>query len=212
MAQQAGAESNRTLARAASILDAVAVAPRTAAELATHTGLSPSTAHRLAVAMVEYGFLRRTEEGSFVAGERIDTGQLAATAQAVLERLRDEFDETAQLWVRRGSERVCLLSADSRRELRVTLPVGARIPLPSGSAGQVLDNDKAALESIASRGWHESIGARTPELASVSAPVYEGSRIVAAVCVALPRSRVLVSPGADFGDRVAAAARSLSSH
>jgi DNA-binding IclR family transcriptional regulator len=199
--------SNRTLERAAAILDALDLAAVSASELARRTGLSVSTAHRLALSMVEYGFLRRTESGDFRLGPRFVRTAMETAALPVLEQLREATGETAQLWVRRGQERVCTLSVDSRQELRAALPRGSRLPLPAGSSGRLLAEEPAAMEQVAAQGWVESVGVRTPGLGSVSAPVLLHGQVTAAVCVAMPLARARVSPGADFGAAVAEAAR-----
>jgi DNA-binding IclR family transcriptional regulator len=198
---------NRTLERAAAILDAVGPASVTASELARRTGLSVSTTHRLALSMVEYGFLRRADSGSFRLGHRFVRTTLESSALPVLEELRETTGETAQLWIRRGNERVCVLSADSRHELRATLPPGSRLQLPAGSSGRLLAGETDALRELETGGWVESVGMRTPGLGSVSAPVRTQGNIVAAICLAMPLARVAHSPGADFGDAVLRAAQ-----
>lgn len=199
--------SNRTLERVAAILDAVDPAAVSASELARRTGLSVSTAHRLALSMVEYGFLRRTESGDFRLGHRFVRTAMESSAMPVLEQLRETTGETTQLWVRRGQERICTLSFDSHHELRVAVPPGARLPLPAGSSGRLLAEESEALGEAAAQGWVESVGLRTPGQGSVSAPVFLHDRMIAAVCLAMPLTRVKVSPGADFGAVVAEAAR-----
>jgi DNA-binding IclR family transcriptional regulator len=201
--------SNRTLERAAAILDAVGRSAISGSELSRRTGLSLSTAHRLALQMVDYGFLRRTEDGTFRLGQRFVRSALENAALPVLHELRDSTGETAQLWVRRGDERVCLLSADSRHELRATLPPGSRLPLPAGSSGRLLAADDEVLAELASAGWIESVGSRTPGLGSISAPVQTGEGIIAAVCLAMPLARVTGSPGQDHGAVVVRAARRI---
>ncbi|MFB0834576.1 IclR family transcriptional regulator [Arthrobacter halodurans] len=198
---------NRTLERTAAILDAVGPASVTASELARRTGLSVSTTHRLALSMVEYGFLRRADSGSFRLGHRFVRTTLESSALPVLEELRETTGETAQLWIRRGNERVCVLSADSRHELRATLPPGSRLQLPAGSSGRLLAGEPDALRELETGGWVESVGMRTPGLGSVSAPVRTQGNIVAAICLAMPLARVAHSPGADFGDAVLRAAQ-----
>ena len=178
--------SNRTLERAAAILDAVGRSAVSASELSRQTGLSVSTAHRLALQMVDYGFLRRTESGTFRLGDRFVRSALENAGMPVLQELRDSTGETAQLWVRRGDERVCLLSADSQHELRAILPAGSRLPLPQGSSGRLLAAEDDALAELAEVGWIESIGTRTPGLGSISAPVQTDEGIIAAVCLAMP--------------------------
>jgi DNA-binding IclR family transcriptional regulator len=201
--------SNRTLERAAAILDAVGRSAISGSELSRRTGLSLSTAHRLALQMADYGFLRRTEDGTFRLGQRFVRSALENAALPVLHELRDSTGETAQLWVRRGDERVCLLSVDSRHELRATLPPGSRLPLPAGSSGRLLAADDEELAELASAGWIESVGSRTPGLGSISAPVQTGEGIIAAVCLAMPLARVTGSPGQDHGAVVVRAARRI---
>ncbi|RAM37000.1 IclR family transcriptional regulator [Arthrobacter globiformis] len=202
--------NNRTLERAAAILDAVGRSAVSASELSRRTGLSLSTAHRLALQMVDYGFLRRTESGTFRLGQRFVRSALENAALPVLHELRDTTGESAQLWVRRGDERVCLLSADSRHELRATLPPGSRLPLPAGSSGRLLAADDEVLAELASAGWIESVGSRTPGLGSISAPVQTEEGIIAAVCLAMPLARVTGSPGQDHGAVVVQAARRIA--
>lgn len=202
--------SNRTLERAAAILDAVGRSAVSASELSRQTGLSVSTAHRLALQLADYGFLRRTDTGAFRLGDRFVRSALENAGMPVLQELRDRTGETAQLWVRRGDERVCLLSADSRHELRATLPPGSRLPLPQGSSGRLLAADEDTVAELAAVGWVESVGIRTPGLGSISAPVQTDEGIVAAVCLAMPLARVIESPGKDHGDEVIHAAQRIA--
>lgn len=202
--------SNRTLERAAALLDAVGRSAASASELSRQTGLSLSTAHRLALQLADYGFLRRTSDGAFRLGDRFIRTAMENAGMSILHDLRDRTGETAQLWVRRGDERVCLLSADSRHELRATLPPGSRLPLPQGSSGRLLAADDDALAELAAVGWIESVGARTPGLGSISAPVRTDEGIIAAVCLAMPLARVSESPGRDHGDLVVQAAQRIA--
>ncbi|MFI7481286.1 IclR family transcriptional regulator [Kocuria sp. M1R5S2] len=202
--------SNRTLERVAAILDAVNLSSASASELARRTGLSVSTAHRLALSMVDYGFLRRTESGDFRLGQRFVQSTLEKIALPVLTGLRDATGESAQLWIRRGEDRICLVTVDSPQELRATLPAGSRLALPAGSSGRLLANEPEALDELEAHGWVESSGRRTPGLGSVSAPVCLRGQTLATVCLAMPLARVQVSPGTDFGNAVAAAARRIS--
>jgi DNA-binding IclR family transcriptional regulator len=104
-----------------------------------------------------------------------------------------------QLYIRDGDARVCVESIESPHELRTIVPVGARLPLTAGSAGHVLTEP--------GDGWVASVGEREPGVASVSAPVRAGGRVVAAVSVSGPIERTTRRPGARYGDAVLAAAR-----
>ena len=202
--------SNRTLERAAAILDAVGRSPRSPSEQCPRTGQALTTPHPRAQPLGDYDFLRRTDSGAFRLGDRFVRSALENAGIPVLNDLRDHTGETAQLWVRRGDERVCLLSADSRHELRATLPPGSRLPLPQGSSGRLLAAEEEALAELASVGWIESVGSRTPGLGSVSAPVRTDEGIIAAVCLAMPLARVSESPGKDHGGLVVRAAERIA--
>ncbi|MCX2729423.1 helix-turn-helix domain-containing protein [Saccharopolyspora sp. NFXS83] len=195
------------LDRVVAILDAVERRPMGSSELARHLGLSAPTAQRLAAGMVAHNLLRRDAEGRHHLGQRFASSQLADAATPVLEWLVQETGESAQLWVRRGDQRLCLVGAESESELRVFLPAGSALPQSEGgSAAAALSADDS---SESNRRWFESVSQRTPGLGSVSAPVRAHGEIVAAVCVAAPLPRV-PSPGEAFGHLVAQAAEPVA--
>lgn len=200
---------NRSLQRAAAILDAVEDAPRTVSEIARITEVSVSATHRLTSDMLELGFLRRTAEGQYFLGRRFNRSTVGEVARPFLEACRDETGETTQLWIRQGDFRVCVTSEDSNHELRATLPELAKLRLPSGSAGNLLAGTPEALLSLDRNGWVESISKRTPGLSSVSAPVTVDGKPLAAVCIAIPVARLMTGPGADFGDAAIQCAKAI---
>jgi DNA-binding IclR family transcriptional regulator len=193
------------LDKAAAMLDAVEARPLSLAELAAATGIHRATAHRLAVALETHGFLRRDEGGRFLPGLRFSGPTLAERARPALEGLRDETGETVQLYVRRGWGRLCIVSLESAHELRTIVPAGTVLPLDRGSAGAVLRE----VPEVLRRGWTESVAERAPGVASVSAPIYEGRTVVAAVSVSGPIERMTTAPGARFAGAVTRAARAV---
>lgn len=192
--------ANRMLERVVAILDAVGRDTLTATEIAQRTGLSKSTAHRVAQSMEAYEFLTRDRHGCYAIGRRMLAFSLRAIATPPLVALRGHTAETAQLWVRQGDQRLCVESFDSPHRLRVTGEVGSLYPLV-GSAGKILASDNMA-DVVGNRGWVESVEERTPGLASVSAPVVRHDSVVAAVCLAMPVARLKNSPGQDYGQIV----------
>jgi DNA-binding IclR family transcriptional regulator len=197
------------LDKALTVLRAVEVAPRSLADLVAVTGLSRPTAHRLAVALEAHGLVRRDDDGRFCLGLRLiglghaaaEAVPLWAAARPALARLHEETGESVQLFVRDRDARVCVESIESPRELRTIVPVGARLPLSAGSAGKVLGGAEAE--------WVQSVGEREEGVASVSAPVRDGGRVVAAVSVSGPIQRLTRKPGQKYGALVAAAARQI---
>jgi len=145
----------------------------------------------------------------------------------VLAWVRDECGESAQLYRRDGSERVCVAAAERAHGLRTTVPVGQRLELTAGSAAQVIcawsdpetvrevlaaaQFTERTLAEVRRRGWAQTVGQREAGVASVSAPVLgPDGGFVAAISISGPIERLGRSPGARFGPVLVAGARRIS--
>ena len=201
------------LDKAVHVLRAVADRPQSLNSLQAATGLPRATAHRLAVALETHGLLRRDDEGRFDLGPELSAlGRVAAArfplaevALPALESLRDETGESAQLFVREGTFRRCVLSLQSPHALRWIVPEGVLFPLDQGSAGRAL------LGQANAAGWVQSVEEREAGVASVSAQVLGvDGLMLAAVSVSGPIDRLTRQPGKLFGERVVAAAAEIA--
>ena len=193
------------LDKAVGILDALEERPLHLAELVVATGLSRPTAHRLALALERHGLVGRDDAGRFVPGYRLARRSLEQVAAPALAELRDRTGESAQLYVPRNGNRLCVASLESPHSLRTIVSVGAVLPMGRGSAGKVL---RGAAE-VRRRGWAQSVEEREKGVASVSAPVYRDGSVVAAVSVSGPVERTTRSPGRRYAEAVMAAARRI---
>jgi len=221
------------LDKAMAVLSAAAAAPANLAELVNRTGLPRATAHRLAVALETHRLLSRNELGRWQPGPALSElarqapDPLLAAASPVLARLRDETGESAQLYRRDGSARICVAAEERTHGLRDTVPVGARLPMAAGSAAHVLTAwagrevqaellaearfSGRTLAEVRRRGWAHSVGEREAGVASVSAPVVDAAgTVVAAISVSGPIERLGRRPGLRMAPAVVAAGRSLS--
>lgn len=199
------------LDKAVAVLSTLERGPCTLAELVADIGLSRATAHRLATALEAHGLVRR-DSGRFALGARTLTlgraaeaaWPLAAAAGPALESLRDTTGESSQLWIRQGERRVCVASRESPHGLRTIVSTGSTLPLDQGSGGR-------ALLATDDRGWVASVEEREPGVASVSAPVCDGTgTVVAAVGVSGPVERLSRDPGPTHGPAVVEAARQIA--
>ncbi|PZS04644.1 MAG: IclR family transcriptional regulator [Pseudonocardiales bacterium] len=220
------------LDKAVTILHATARSPMGLAALVVTTGLPRATVHRIAVALETHRLLARDADGRWAPGPAL--GELArsgpdallAEADRVLGRLRDQTGESAQLYRRIGSERICIAASELPQGLRDTVPVGTRLPMTAGSGAQVLaawsaPDDVAALlggaaysarvlADVRRRGYAQSVAERAQGVASVSAPVRDaGGTVVAAVSVSGPVDRLGRRPAAVLAGPVLAAATAL---
>ena len=191
------------LDKAIALLDALEVGPLSLNDLADASEVPRATAHRLAAALEVHGMVGRDNEGRFTLGTRLAQRSLDVAARPALAVLRDATGESAQLYVRRGNKRVCVMSLESPHGLRTIVPIGAVMPLKLGSAGHVLRGTTAA------KGWVQSVEERERGVASVSAPVMDGDHVMAAVSVSGPIDRTTRSPGRKYGDAVVAAAQQV---
>lgn len=220
------------LDKSVTILAALAESgPLSLAGLVEATGLSRPTAHRLAGALEAHRLVGRDGAGRYRLGLRLlgwagavsaELG-LVEAARPVLEALRDETGESAQLFVRDGDSRLCVASSERPAGLRDTVPVGAVLPVDRGSGGKVLlafapvaeardraGVDSAELETIRRRGWADSVAEREQGVCSVSAPVLDAAgRVHAALGVSGPVNRMGRQPGKRLAGPVVAAAREL---
>ncbi len=191
------------LDKSVAVLDALAAGPLALGDLAPASGLPRATAHRLAVALEAHGFVDRDNEGRFVLGPRVVGSDLVTVAAPIVAALRDRTGESAQLYVRRGDERVCVLAAESPHSLRTIVAVGSVLPLARGSAGKILRGE------VSASAWVASVEEREAGVASVSAGVTNHGELVAAVSVSGPVDRLGRAPGRKHGDAVCDAARDI---
>ena len=201
------------LDKAVRILAALEPGPLALSELSEAAGLPRATAHRLAQALELHGLLERDGAGRFALGSRLarlagsaglsGRRSLSEVAAPALVRLRDATGESAQLYVRAGDSRVCVLSLESPHSLRTIVPVGATLPMDRGSAAKVLRGDPTVLRA----GWAQSVEEREKGVASVSAPVMVAGQVAAAVSVSGPVERTTRNPGRRYSAEVIAAAR-----
>lgn len=213
--------------KSVAILEALSKGPRSLSDLVEETGLARPTIHRLAVALEAHGIVGRDGDGRFRLGRRLilwgsGTGladTLVDAASDVLSALSLKTGESAQLFIRDGSSRVCIAAFDRPTGLRDTVPVGAVLSLQAGSGAKALmawaseggsSANTAELAQVRRRGWAASVAEREAGVASVSAPVFDGPGVVvAAVGVSGPIDRFGASPGKRFGSAVREAARML---
>lgn len=203
------------------------------ADLVERTKLPRATAHRLAQALEVHRMLVRDPQGRWRPGPRL--GELAESApdvlltaaEPMLGALRDATGESAQLYLRRADERICVAAAQRPRGLQNLVPVGSVLPMTAGSAAQVLlawEPPEAylpllprcrftgkTLAEVRRRGWAQSVAEREAGVASVSAPIRDrNGRVIAAISVSGPIERMTRRPGEKFAMAVIRSGQRLS--
>lgn len=221
------------LDKAVLVLRATAQSPCGLAELCERTELPRATAHRLAVGLEVHGLLERDGSGRWLPGPALAElappidRRLELAADLVLPKLQEATGESVQVYRLEGTRRVCIRAIEPESGLRDTVPAGSRLPLTAGSGAKVLlawadqalradvlsdaTFGEKALADVRRRGWAQSLGERSPGVASVSAPVWDAhGHVVAAVSVSGPIDRIGKRPGARWAEDLLEAATEIT--
>lgn len=116
-------------------------------DLSRELGISKSTVHGIAAALEDQGaVIRDSRTKRYTLGLTLfELGQrayarfdLKDVARPFMEELMARTAETVFLGVRNGDHVAILDSVDSSGELKITSPVGTRIPLTAGATGKAI--------------------------------------------------------------------------
>jgi DNA-binding IclR family transcriptional regulator len=138
--------TSQTLVRGLDVLELVAAGPLALSALASRLGLSRSTAHRLASALLERRYLTLVPKQGYGLGPKMlelgaraqEQTALVRVAQPVLDRLSAETKESACLCVAESGTALVLAWAPGRRRLLSRIRIGERWPLARQAAGLAL--------------------------------------------------------------------------
>lgn len=156
----------------------------TLAGIAEATGFYKSTILRICVSLLNQGYLVRLPNGSYCLGpEALRLGsayqksfRLADVVYSALGTLVEELSESASYYVRDGDECVCVNRVESEQPVTDNLQEGARLPLDRGAAGHVFlafpTRGGSRCRTIRRNLVAVSRGERTPDTATVAAPVF----------------------------------------
>jgi len=137
---------SQTLLRGLDVIEAMADGPVTLADLATRLGLTRSTTHRLATALIERRYLTFTPRLGYQFGPKLlELGFLAQrqtdvvqVARPHLEELAATTEDTVHLGVLDGERALYLDKIAGRRRVDISSRIGDRHPLTSTGLGKAL--------------------------------------------------------------------------
>lgn len=212
----------RVLSRALDILECFSeTSPEmTLMEMTEKSGLSTSTVHRILRALEQREYLSRNDDTKrYSLGPRIEylagltntkpEADLRVKAREALTELRNQFDESASLYVREDSYRVCVERMEGGQTLRSVVKIGERMSVKQGATGKVLmaglsdeelrellgDEYDTIIENVnraRKQGYWVSNGEREVGLTSIGAPVYNAAGlVVAAIGLSGPSGRLI---------------------
>lgn len=189
--------------RALSILDAMTGEKITLAELSKQTGLYKSTVLRLTQSLQKFGYILRSEDGTYRLGPKVlllgsryqKYFRTSEVVPPILRKLVDELHEGASFYIADADERVCLHRLNAFRAVQDVIHEGDRLPLTVGAAGHVLMSFSGAqgerFDQIRHAMHAASFGERDAETAAVACPIFGADqRLVGALSISGPRYRI----------------------
>ena len=149
--QTSAGAGSQTLMRGLDVLEALAQETLGHIELAERLGLTKSTAHRLASALVDRGYLAfRPREGYRLGPKLLELGFLAQAqadlvqiARPHLDELSRETGDTVHLGILDGDKAMYLDKIPGQRRITISSRIGDRQPLSSTGLGKALMLDHA---------------------------------------------------------------------
>jgi len=173
------------------------------AEIAGRTGLYKSAVLRFLASLEHSRMIQRREDGRYVLGPEIArlnsvyvaSFSLGDIVMPALRELVARTGESASFHVRQGEARLCLYRVDSEQPLRDHIKAGDLLPLDRGAGGRVLMAFSGAAGARNDRIRRDHVlvvaGDRVPDLAGISAPVFDSSDALAgAVTLTMPKQRL----------------------
>ncbi|GGC63179.1 IclR family transcriptional regulator [Chelatococcus reniformis] len=153
----------QSLFRALDLLESVGARPRDLAELSGRLGLSKSTCHRLASALVQRRYLSFTAGEGYALGPKLlELGFLGQAqhsivkcARPILQSLCHETGDTVHLATLDGGSMLFVDKLSGRRRFEFRSRVGERYPIAPTAVGKalVLDQDAASWRS-----YYDAVG------------------------------------------------------
>jgi DNA-binding IclR family transcriptional regulator len=145
---------SQTLIRGLDMLDKVVDGPVKLADLSDRMGLSRSTTHRLATALIDRGFISYLPRDGYQLGPKLlQLGFLAQSqadvvrvARAHIEDLAATTEDTVHLGRREGDAALYLDKVPGKRRIEISSRVGDRHPLTSTGLGKALLLDSSDAE------------------------------------------------------------------
>jgi len=190
------------------------------AEIARRTGIIKSTVLRISASLLEMNYLLKDPQGNYRLGPEIARLNLIYSEAMrvehyvipVLQSLVERTGETASIYIRHGSYRLCQYRVNSPHQLGVHKQPGEVRPMDDASSAVV-------LRTYGDNGEHRtaiklplySSAATDPLASSLSMPVYQsGGVLLGALSLAGPCNRLTAERAEEYSDAMRTAALSLS--
>lgn len=195
----------QSIDRGIEILRLLEVGPLGVTELANATALPKTTVHRLlktfeAHHWVEFNGAKKYQLSWGIlpmAKSFLMSLDVRAIAQPYMVTIRDQLQQSVNLFLAQGDYRICIERVAADKPLRHDIKIGTVYPIFKGAAGKIFgaymadfkDTDMSAAESAQIRhdGFVVTRGNRVPDAASIAVPIFSfGNKLEAVMTISGP--------------------------
>ncbi|MBS6483436.1 MAG: IclR family transcriptional regulator [Veillonella sp.] len=195
----------QSIERGIEILRLLEAGPLGVTELANATALPKTTVHRLlktfeAHHWVEFNRAKKYQLSWGVlpmAKSFLTSLDVRAIAQPYMVAIRDQLQQSVNLFLAQGDYRICIERVAADKPLRNDIKIGTVYPIFKGAAGKIFgaymadfkDTDMSAGESAQIRhdGYVVTRGNRVPDAASMAVPIFSfGNKLEAVMTISGP--------------------------
>lgn len=195
----------QSIDRGIEILKLLEAGPLGVTELANATALPKTTVHRLlktfeAHHWVEFNGAKKYQLSWGIlpmAKSFLMSLDVRAIAQPYMVAIRDQLQQSVNLFLAQGDYRICIERVAADKPLRHDIKIGTVYPIFKGAAGKIFgaymavfkDTDMSAAESAQIRhdGFVVTRGNRVPDAASIAVPIFSfGNKLEAVMTISGP--------------------------
>lgn len=195
----------QSIERGIEILKLLEAGPLGVTELANATALPKTTVHRLLKTFevhhwVEFNRAKKYQLSWGVlpmAKSFLMSLDVRAIAQPYMVAIRDQLQQSVNLFLAQGDYRICIERVAADKPLRHDIKIGTVYPIFKGAAGKIFgaymadfkDTDMSAAESaqIHHDGFVVTRGNRVPDAASIAVPIFSfGNKLEAVMTISGP--------------------------
>lgn len=195
----------QSIERGIEILKLLEAGPLGVTELANATALPKATVHRLLKTFEAHHWVEFNRAKKYqlswgilpMAKSFLASLDVRAIAQPYMVAIRDQLQQSVNLFLAQGDYRICIERVAADKPLRHDIKIGTVYPIFKGAAGKIFgayladfkDTDMSADESsqIRNDGYVVTRGNRIPDAASIAVPIFSfGNKLEAVMTISGP--------------------------
>jgi hypothetical protein len=195
----------QSIERGIEILKLLEAGPLGVTELANATALPKATVHRLLKTFEAHHWVEFNRAKKYhlswgilpMAKSFLTSLDVRAIAQPYMVAIRDQLQQSVNLFLAQGDYRICIERVAADKPLRHDIKIGTVYPIFKGAAGKIFgayladfkDTNMSAGESAQIRhdGYVVTRGNRVPDAASIAVPIFSfGNKLEAVMTISGP--------------------------